>query len=31
MQARDGVTEAEFELFRDVIQRMTRNLDKLKR
>jgi DNA-binding MarR family transcriptional regulator len=31
MQAREGVTRAEFELFRDVILRMTRNLDKLKR
>lgn len=31
MQARDGVTQAEFELFRDVILRMTRNLDKYKR
>ena len=31
MQARDGVTHAEFELFRDVIRRMTANLDKVKR
>ena len=31
MQAREGVTLAEFELFRDVILRMTRNLDKYKR
>ncbi|MGH7002794.1 MAG: MarR family winged helix-turn-helix transcriptional regulator [Alphaproteobacteria bacterium] len=31
MQAREGVTRAEFELFRDVIARMTANLDKLKR
>jgi hypothetical protein len=31
MQSRDGVTRAEFELFRDVILRMTNNLDKLKR
>ncbi len=31
MQAREGVTQAEFELFRDVIRRMTGNLDKLKR
>ena len=31
MQAREGVTLAEFELFRDVILRMTHNLDKLKR
>ena len=31
MQSRDGVTRAEFELFRDVILRMTTNLDKLKR
>jgi MarR family transcriptional regulator, organic hydroperoxide resistance regulator len=31
MQSREGVTRAEFELFRDVIMRMTANLDKLKR
>ena len=31
MQAREDVTQAEFELFRDVILRMTRNLDKHKR
>lgn len=31
MQAREGVTRAEFDLFRDVILRMTHNLDKLKR
>jgi DNA-binding MarR family transcriptional regulator len=31
IQARDGVAKAEFELFRDVILRMTHNLDKLKR
>lgn len=31
MQAREGVTRAEFELFRDVILRMTHNLDMLKR
>ncbi len=31
MQAREGVTRAEFELFRDVIARMTTNLDRLKR
>src|SRR5262245_28902457 len=31
MQARDGVSRAEFELFRDVIRRMTANLDRLKR
>jgi MarR family transcriptional regulator, organic hydroperoxide resistance regulator len=31
MQAREGVTRAEFELFRDVIARMTANLDRLKR
>ena len=30
-QSREGVTRAEFELFRDVIMRMTANLDKLKR
>ncbi len=31
MQARDGLTRTEFESFRSVIQRMTSNLDKLKR
>lgn len=31
MQSREGVTRAEFELFRDVILRMTGNLDRLKR
>lgn len=31
MQARDGVSLKEFGIFRDVIARMTRNLDKLKR
>jgi DNA-binding MarR family transcriptional regulator len=30
MQSRKGVTPAEFEAFRDVISRMTANLDKLK-